>query len=197
MPAAAISACHGLASSRRVLRTDFLRLSEQNLWHPSAESAAKLDAWARRKRTWPSIRTSGTDLRRPTCSWGFSSYRSAASAFASCESLRRCWESNRARQSRCGVGSGSPSFAFLLHSSQTISHCLQHGLLGPGRQKSSHFTPQQMTSTFFSSQTSRQTFWHESWQPQQRTANFSRDGGRTARSAGSRQREQQHGEQRF
>jgi hypothetical protein len=42
--------------------------------------------------------------------------------------------------------------------SQTVSQCLQPGLHGPGMQKSSHSQPQQTTSTFFSSHTSRQTF---------------------------------------
>jgi hypothetical protein len=43
---------------------------------------------------------------------------------------------------------------------------LHPGVLGPGKQKCSHLQPQQMISTFFSSQTSRQTFWHDWLQPQ-------------------------------
>jgi hypothetical protein len=62
----------------------------------------------------------------------------------------------------CGTlqSHGSPQ------SPQTHSQWRQPGLLGPGTQKSSHLQPQQMTSTFFSSQTSRQTFWPEHAQPQ-------------------------------
>jgi hypothetical protein len=33
-------------------------------------------------------------------------------------------------------------------------------------QKSSHLQPKQVIGTFFSSQTSRQTFWQLAWQPQ-------------------------------
>jgi hypothetical protein len=66
----------------------------------------------------------------------------------------------------CGVEHGPHATPPALQSAHTVSQWRFPALLRPGTQNSSHLQPQHVTSTFFSSHTNRQHFWHVTVQPQ-------------------------------